>query len=121
MAQAVIAIVDDDPRIRALLCAELEDLGHSCLSYNSAEELLEALNTLAPQLIVLDVMMPGINGMACLELLQQRHYRGQVLICSGLDDPELKQRALAAGACGWVMKAALFDQLPQLLSQHLPS
>ena len=47
--------------------------------------------------------------------------KGQVLICSGLDDPELKQRALAAGACGWVMKAALFDQLPQLLSKHLPS
>ena len=121
VAQAVIAIVDDDPRIRALLCDELEDLGHRCLSCGSVQELLDGLSAEPPQLIFLDVMMPGTDGMACLELLQQRQYRGQVLMFSGLDDPELKQQALAAGACGWVMKAALFDQLPQLLRQHLPS
>jgi len=115
-----IAIVDDDPRIRALLRDELEDLGYGCIECNGIDALLAALAEHAIQLIFLDLQMPGGDGLECLQRLADSAYQGRVLMFSGLDDPQLRAQAMAAGACGWVLKSALFDQLPELLLQHLP-
>jgi len=114
-----IAIVDDDPRIRALLRDELEDLGHRCIECNGIQELLAALELRQIQLIFLDLQMPEGDGLECLQRLAENAYQGPVLMFSGLDDPELRAQAIAAGASGWVLKSALFDQLPELLQQHL--
>ena len=118
--EGLIAIVDDDPRIRALLRDELEDLGYSCVECNGMKALLTALDQ-PIQLIFLDLQMPDGDGLQCLQQLNQLAYQGPVLMFSGLDDPQLKAQAMAAGACGWVLKSALFDQLPELLQQHLQS
>lgn len=121
MKQGLIAIVDDDPRIRALLRDELEDLGYSCVECTGMKALLGALENQPIQLIFLDLQMPDGDGLQCLQQLNQLAYQGHVLMFSGLDDPQLKAQAMAAGACGWVLKSALFDQLPELLLQHLQS
>ncbi|OUT69846.1 MAG: hypothetical protein CBB79_10135 [Synechococcus sp. TMED19] len=114
-----MAIVDDDPRIRALLRDELEDLGHECIECNGIQELLAALELRQIKLIFLDLQMPDGDGLECLQRLAENAYQGPVLMFSGLDDPELRAQAIAAGARGWVLKSALFDQLPELLQQHL--
>ena len=120
MSSALVAIVDDDPRIQELLSAELADLDQPHLSFNSGEALLAELETCSPQLIFLDVLMPGMNGMECLKQLRQRGYSGAVVMFSALNDGELQQQAEQAGANGWVLKAALFDDVETLLQRYLP-
>ena len=120
MSSGLVAIVDDDPRIQELLSAELTDLDQPHLSFNSGEALLAELSHCSPQLIFLDVLMPGMNGMECLKQLRQKGYSGAVVMFSALNDGELQQQAEQAGANGWVLKAALFDDVETLLQRYLP-
>ena len=120
MSSALVAIVDDDPRIQELLGAELTDLDQPHCSYSSGEALLTELENSQVQLVFLDVLMPGMGGMQCLQQLRQRGYQGAVVMFSALNDAELKQQAEAAGANGWLLKAALFDDVETVLKRYLP-
>ena len=120
MSSALVAIVDDDPRIQELLSAELADLDQPHLSFNSGEALLAELPQCSPQLIFLDVLMPGMGGMECLKQLRHHSYPGAVVMFSALNDAELQQQAEQAGANGWVLKAALFDDVETILRRYLP-
>ena len=117
---ALVAIVDDDPRIQDLLGAELSDLNQEHCSFSSGEQLLSELDSCQAQLIFLDVLMPGMGGMACLQQLRQRGYQGAVVMFSALNDAELKAQAEEAGANGWMLKAALFDDIEATLQRYLP-
>ena len=119
MSSALVAIVDDDPRIQELLSAELTDLNQQHLSFSSGEALLAELSQCTPKLIFLDVLMPGIGGMECLKQLRQKGYSGAVVMFSALNDGELQQQAEQAGANGWVLKAALFDDVETILRRYL--
>ena len=120
MSSALVAIVDDDPRIQELLGAELTDLDQPHCSYSSADGLLSDINNSKPALIFLDVLMPGMGGMECLKHLRHQGYGGAVVMFSALNDAELQEQAKAAGANGWVLKAALFDNVEAVLNRYLP-
>ena len=120
MFSALVAIVDDDPRIQELLEAELTDLDQPHCSYSSADSLLRDINNSQPALIFLDVLMPGMGGMECLKQLRQQGFGGAVVMFSALNDAELQEQAKAAGANGWVLKAVLFDNLQGVLGRYLP-
>ena len=120
MSSALVAIVDDDPRIQELLGAELTDLNQPHCSYSSADSLLSDINNSKPALIFLDVLMPGMGGMECLKHLRQQGFDGAVVMFSALNDAELQDQAKAAGASGWVLKAALFDDVENSLRRYLP-
>ena len=119
MSPALVAIVDDDPRIQKLLSAELADLNQQHLSFSSGEALLAELAQCSPKLIFLDVLMPGMGGMECLKQLRDKGYPGAVVMFSALNDAELQQQAEQAGANGWVLKAALFDDVETILRRYL--
>ena len=115
-----MAIVDDDPRIQELLGAELTDLNQPHCSYSSADSLLSDIKNSQPALIFLDVLMPGMGGMECLKHLRQQGFDGAVVMFSALNDAELQDQAKEAGANGWVLKAALFDDVENALRRFLP-
>jgi DNA-binding NarL/FixJ family response regulator len=71
---------------------------------DSAAELLAAVGRAAPDLVVLDVGMPGTDGLACLEELRERHPAVKVVMLSGVDDPRVVGRALRLGAAAFVTK-----------------
>ena len=58
-----MAIVDDDPRVRELLKEEIQDEGHHVLSFESAETFLDNSALESIHLVLLDLMMPGMNGL----------------------------------------------------------
>jgi DNA-binding response OmpR family regulator len=62
-----VAIVEDDPRIQQLLLAEIQDEGH----YSSAEDFLDNASAQQFDLVLLDLMLPGVDGLTCLKRLQQ--------------------------------------------------
>ena len=115
----LVAIVDDDPRIQDLLGAELTDLNQKHCTYSTAEELLAELDDRQPQLICLDVLMPGMGGMACLQELRKRGYTGSIVMFTALNDAHLQAQAKEAGASDWILKANLFDNVENLVSSYL--
>lgn len=115
MSAPLVAVVDDDPRIRDLLAAELEDLGATVLCCRAGEELLAQEHLDQIRLVLLDWMMPGLDGAATLEALQAQGFPGRVVVVTALCDPEVQHTATAAGATDTLLKTEALEQLPQLL------
>ena len=120
-----IAVVEDNPRIRQLLQDEILDEGHRMLAFPSAEDFLEALRTDSNiDLVLLDLMLPGMDGLSCLQELQKRVHTGQrprVVIVTALNDSEKRRQALADGAEDYILKPDLFLRLPEILQAPPPN
>jgi CheY-like chemotaxis protein len=110
-------VVDDDVRIRTLLRLELEDLGALVVCFSSAEEALNGIPNNGVDLVLLDVGLPQMDGIACLRLLRQRGLATKVVLMSGHWDPVDEEDVRAAGADGYVVKTGLPALLAQLIEQ----
>ena len=113
-----VALIEDDPRIQQLICAEITDEGHNCFSFGCAEDFLDAAGSDSFDLVLLDLMLPGMDGLTCLKQLQRKAASGaarRVVIVTALNDADKKHEALANGAEAYALKTDLFEQLPQLL------
>jgi excisionase family DNA binding protein len=118
---SVVLIVDDDPRLREYVRVNLEMEGYSVREAGSAEEGLSVLEESTPALVLLDVMMPGVDGWEMLQRVQERHGVGAipVIMFSGKVDETAAAEAESRGAQGFVGKPfnpqELIDQTKQLL------
>ena len=114
----VVAVVEDDPRIQQLLLAEIQDEGHNGVIFNSAEDFLGNASSQAFDLVLLDLMLPGMDGLACLKQMQDNAVQAsppRVVIVTALNDADKKQEVLSNGAEDYVLKPDLFERLPELL------
>lgn len=95
-----IAIVDDDPLNRRLLAKHLEDDGHRIGQFDDGFSALAAFGTDPPDLVLMDIEMPGLDGIEVLERLkddpQLRHT--PVIMISGVEDTDSVVRCIEAGA-----------------------
>ena len=101
----LVLIVDDDPRIREFVRVNLEMDGYVVREAGSADEGLAALEEQPPDLILLDVMMPGVDGWEMLRRMQERHGMGSipVIMFSGQVESS-DDDAQARGAQGFLGK-----------------
>jgi DNA-binding NarL/FixJ family response regulator len=72
-----------------------------------------------PDLVLLDLQLPGLDGISCLALLRERHPDATVVVLSGVEDDEIIERALSGGAAALVKKSISPADLPVLLRQVL--
>ena len=102
----LVLIVDDDPRIREFVRVNLEMDGFAVREAGSADEGLEALEAEPPDLILLDVMMPKVDGWEMLQRVRERHGVDsiQVIMFSGQVDDDAADQAQAGGAQAFVGK-----------------
>ena len=118
---AVVLIVDDDPRLREYVRVNLEMEGYLVREAGSAEEGLSVLEESTPDFVLLDVMMPGVDGWEMLQRVQERHGVGAipVIMFSGKVDEAAVAEAESRGAQGFIGKPfnpqELIDQTKQLL------
>jgi excisionase family DNA binding protein len=112
-AGPVLLLVDDDDRMRELVRIELEREGYDVQEAASADEGLAAIEARKPELVVLDVMMPHVDGWEMLRRIQERHGAGAipVLMFSGQVDEEARRQAATSGARGFVGKPFDLDEL----------
>src|SRR5438093_4286248 len=117
----LVLIVDDDPGLRRYVRASLENEGYSVREAGSAEEGLAALEEQPPDLILLDVMMPQVDGWEMLRLVHERHGVGAipVIMFSGRID-EGAAEAASRGAQAFVGKPFDPEQLVESTKQLLP-
>ena len=116
---ARIAIVDDDPRIRTLLRLEIEDEGLEARCCSSCAELLAALRECDVDLVLLDLMMPEVDGLECLSLLKKEKFCGVTVMVTSLQDDGKRRQALSEGARDYVLKPEFIDGLPDVIRKYL--
>jgi len=99
-----ILIVDDEPGVRTALSGVLRDEEYTVEAVSSGEECLERLTRGPVDLIVLDVWLPGMDGLATLARLRERQVDAQIVLISGHGNIESAVRAIKLGAFDFVEK-----------------
>jgi len=105
-----ILIVDDEPGVRTSLSGVLRDEGYTVEAVPSGEDCLERVTRFAFDLIVLDVWLPGMDGLATLARLRERQVDAQVVLISGHGNIESAVRAIKLGAFDFVEKPLSLDK-----------
>ena len=117
--QPQVAYVDDDPRLRSLMTEELLDEGVKPLVCSTGQELLDLLENEQVDLIFLDLMMPVMDGLTCLQHLKEHNVTAPVLVVTAFNDENKRQESLAKGANDYILKPNMLEKLPLLLNQYL--
>lgn len=99
----VVHLVDDDGAVRSSLALLLDSFGYASATYASAEDLLAAPQ-LAPGCLIVDVRMPGMDGLALQAELAARGLPHPVIVVTGHADVPLAVRAMKAGAVDLIEK-----------------
>jgi CheY-like chemotaxis protein len=106
-----VLVADDHPgmvrAISRLLAMDYDVVA----SVGDGHALLDAVQRLQPELIVLDMNLPGIHGLKACRQITQESPEIKVIMFTAGNDPELRQRAFAAGASAFVDKLASTDDL----------
>src|ERR1041384_652171 len=101
-----VSVVEDNARVRAGL-VQLINLseGIQCVSQHSnAEDALEDLPASKPDVVLMDINLPGQNGVECVRQLKPALPATQIMMLTVYEDTEMIFRALAAGATGYLLK-----------------
>ena len=119
----VVLIVDDDERLREYVRVNLEMEGYTVQEAGSAEEGMEVLDGLRPDLVLLDVMMPQVDGWEMLQRMHDRHGVGSipVVMFSGKVDESEAGQAAEHGAQGFIGKPFDPHELIAQTKQLLPT
>jgi excisionase family DNA binding protein len=118
----IVLIVDDDEGMRAYMRTNLELEGYAVREAANAEQGLAAIDEEPPDLILLDVMMPSVDGWEMLRRMQERHGVGSipVIMFSGKVDERAVAEAEERGATGFIGKPFDPSQLIERTKQLLP-
>jgi DNA-binding response OmpR family regulator len=101
---ATVMVVDDEERVRTLLAKSLSSQGHTVVTAASASAAIDRLESKAVDLVVLDLVMPGLGGLAVLNALNEGKKTTPVIVLSGVTDVASRVEALDRGAVDVVSK-----------------
>ena len=117
----LVLVVDDDAALRELIRVSLSLDGYTVREAASAEEALAAIEDTAPDLVLLDVVMPGVDGWQMLQRMQERHGSIPVIMFSGKVDEMSAAEAEQRGARGFIGKPFDPQQLIERAKQLVPA
>jgi len=108
-----VAIVEDHPLVRETLAALIDATPNLvCVAaYTSAEEALASLGGRDPGVVLMDINLPGMSGIDCVELLRQSLPDSQIIMLTIEEDTEQVFESLKAGAMGYLVKHASAEEI----------
>jgi len=114
-----VSIVEDNEQLRTTLARVISRAeGFKCVShYGSAEVALEGLPRDNPNVVLMDINLPGMNGVECVRQLKQRVPTIQVVMLTVYEDTENIFNALAAGASGYLLKRTKSAELLEAIRE----
>ena len=120
MPKKKILIADDNADLVRIIGAHLEGHGYSVVSASDVAEALKAVQKEKPDLIILDVAMPGGDGLNVLRRLNASNPRNMrpVIVVTGME-PRAKAEAFAAGAVDFYLKPVNMDTLLECIREQL--
>ncbi len=99
-----VLVVDDVKIARDLEYAFLSREGYEVIEASDGDEALEKFTRLHPALVILDIIMPHMNGIQALKKIKRQMPGAKVLICTATDDYRIIDLALKEGADGYIIK-----------------
>ena len=114
-----IMIVDDDPAQRRLLGEFISSLGYTAIDFPSAEEALEAIRHKQPQMVLLDVRLPGMSGIDALSEIRKVAGTLPVLLVTAYADLRQAVEAMKSGADDYLSKPVDLDELATAIGDAL--
>src|SRR6476620_2255843 len=114
-----VSLVEDNEQLRNTLARVVSRAeGFECLShYGTAEAALEALSKDKPEVVLMDINLPGMNGVECVRQLKQLLPDVQVMMLTVYEDTDNIFNALAAGATGYMLKRTPQAQLLEAIRE----
>lgn len=116
-----VLVVDDSAIWRAFIIRHLLEAGMRSVwvAYDGIQAVYKA-RTLQPDLILMDVALPHMNGIAAASAIREAVPTAKVVFVSSNCDPDVRKAALSAGACEYVLKSLAGRQLIEAIRRVLP-
>ena len=118
-----ILVVDDDSSAGDLFATLLRHYGYTTTAATSGQDALESLGSVLPDLVIVDMMMPDMNGLELLTRIRSNERTAElpVVMLSALDDADWQAKAADAGASDyWVKGGFDFGELEARVRARLP-
>ena len=114
-----VLVIDDEPSIVELFTDYLTGQGFDVISADGGEEGLDRLRLDSPDIVLLDMRMPGLDGLETLRRIRKVNLGVPVLMISGNDDLTAAKEAIALGAFDYTLKPVDFNYLGRALDKML--
>src|SRR5262245_36839744 len=115
----IISVVDDDASTRRSTTLLIESLGFHAVGFESADSFLKSTQLQATSCLVIDVRMPGMDGLQLQSYLAAAGHKIPIIFITAYDDTESRRQAMQAGAIAFLAKPFSADVLLQTLRAAL--
>jgi len=120
---ATVLLVEDDPNQLLLYAQELKDEGHEVVTASSGGEALASLDVHMPDLVVMDISMPGMDGIDAMSRMLGKNHRLPIILNTAYPSYKENFRAWSADAC--IVKSSdmtdLKNTIDHILASHQPA
>jgi len=116
-----ILVVDDEASVRLAFQDMLESRGYEVNVISRADKCLEEIDQLCPDIVIMDVFMPGLNGLAALEIMRKNNGRLPVIIMTGKGTMETAIEATKLGAFDYQLKPFEPSVMLEIIERALES
>jgi DNA-binding response OmpR family regulator len=114
-----ILVVDDESDICEFVKNFFQERGYEVFTAESGEDAIELTKREKPELILLDIKMKGMDGIAALKHLRNINRKQKIIMVTALDDQDRMDEASKLGACDYVIKPLMLDYLESTVERNL--
>ncbi len=111
MKHVSLLVVDDDAAFRQVMTGELRLLGFDTEAVGTGEEALQRITTAEPEIVLLDLRLPGMSGLETLKAIQAAAPATEVIMLTGHGSIDTAIESIRVGACDYVVKPCPLDEL----------
>lgn len=111
-----ILVVDDEPSVVSILTKYFSDTGYTVDAASHGGDALIAVSHYQPDVVVLDVLMEGLNGVQVLERIRALDAKIRVIMITGSGDASLKPTAMSMGAFAYLSKPVSLERLHEAVT-----
>lgn len=111
MKPTTLLLVDDDTAFRQVMAGELGRLGYEVAAVGTGEDAIERVATAEPEVVLLDLRLPGISGIETLKGIQASSPTTEVIMLTGHGSIDTAIESIRIGACDYVVKPCPMDEL----------
>lgn len=114
-----ILLVDDEPAVCEVDGYYLSRRGYDVITANSAQEALDKFVKDRPQLVLLDILMPDVDGLECLRRIRKINKQVPVIMVTCVDEIDTAKKAIELGAVDYLTKPLGYKALETAISMYL--